>query len=187
MATGDLVTLTTAQSWLKITTMTDSAILSALITDASSFIANTLQRASIAQASYTEFYTGNGRDGQILRNDPIQSVTSIKWAGTTITTAGDPIAGVNGFWIDGKRVRLVGYAFPYGAPVQIAYSAGYLTVPQDIQQACLELVDEAYRRREHTGEASHSSGGATTVSFDMRDMHARIKTRLMNYLRVAPI
>jgi GTP cyclohydrolase III len=72
------------------------------------------------------------------------------------------------------------------SPVTVAYTAGYDTAPDDVVQACIELVGEAYRRREHIGQASVSMKDQSTVSFSQADMNASIKTMLASYRRLVP-
>jgi len=188
MATGDLTDLPTVKANLKITDTSNDAVLQRMITEISAFIPNQLQRRGIFSATYTDLYTGNGKERQLLRDDPIQSVASVAWQGTSLT-AGDPIAGTPGFYIDGrgKAVCLIGYCFPLGYPVQITYTAGWATVPPDIAGVCIDLVSENFRRREHIGQVSHSQGGVLTTAYDMKAMGAFIAAKLGNYLRVAPV
>lgn len=190
MAVGDLTDLTTVKAHLKLSSSTDDVLLARLISDASAYIPQVIQRG-VALATYSEIYTGNGKDRQLLRNSPVQSVTSVAWLGTTITTPGDPITGEAGFYIeDEMRLRLTGgYTFPLGSPVRITYSAGWPDgqIPADIVDSCVELVAECYRRREHIGEASHVQGNGMQVNYDMRLHHALITQRLQNYTRVAPL
>ena len=190
MAVGDLADLAAVKAHLKLKSTDDDAILQRLISDASAYIPQVIQRG-VALATYSEIYTGNGKDRQLLRNSPIQSVTSVSWLGTTITTLGDPIAGTAGFYIEDElRLRLTGgYTFPLGSPVRIVYSAGWPAgqIPLDIVETCIELVGESYRRREHIGEASHVQGQGMQVNYDMKLHHNLVTQKLQNYTRVAPL
>ncbi len=68
-----------------------------------------------------------------------------------------------------------------GAPLQISY--GF--VPQDMAQACLELVGERFRAAEHIGQRSKSIGGQETVSFDPAAISAPVIAMLQPYRRVS--
>lgn len=190
MAVGDLTDLASVKAHLRVKTTEDDALLARLISDASAYIPQVIQRG-VALATYSELYTGNGKDRQLLRNSPIQSVISVAWIGTTIMTPGDPITGTAGFYIeDEMRLRLTGgYTFPLGSPVRITYTAGWPDgqIPLDIVETCIELVAESYRRREHIGEASHVQGNGMQVSYDMKLHHNLVSQKLQNYTRVAPL
>lgn len=187
MAAGDLTDLGTAEIACNITSPSaaTTAILQTYISAISAYVPNVIGR-NILSASYNEFYRGNGKETMLLRQRPITAISSIAWLGNSITTQGDPIAGVAGFWTDGKSAGLVNYCFPYGLPVQIAYTAGYAAAPLDVSMAVAELVAEAYARRTHVGENSRSQGGQVTVSFDPKTMHNAIADKLQNYAHVAP-
>jgi hypothetical protein len=186
MAAGDLTTLAAVKLWLNFTGTTDDPLLSSLITEVSAFVESTLNR-KILTASYTETYRGTGGARFMLRNYPVQSVASIAWAGSTITTQADPVGTAAGVCTDGRSVILIGSTMPYNQPVKVTYTAGYDVVPADLALAVTELVGEAYTSRTHIGETSHSSSGATTVAFSREAMHKAILARLSNYMPGAPL
>lgn len=186
MAAGDLTTLTAVKRWLNISTDNDDPLLTDLVTQVSAFVENTIQR-KILTATYTEAYRGTGGPRFMLRNYPVQSVASIGWAGTTITTQADIIGDTAGVCTDGRSVILIGSRTPYNRPVKVTYTAGFDTVPADLSLAVCELVGEAYTSRTHIGETSHSSSGATTVAFSREAMHKAILKRLSNYMPGAPL
>lgn len=187
MAAGDLTDLTTCHTACNITTSSPAtdAILQAYISALSAYVPNVIN-CNILADNYSEIYTGNGKSRMLLRQRPVIQITSVAWRGMTITSVGDEFAGTSGFWSDGRTARLVNYCFPLNEPVQIIYSAGYVTVPLDVSLAVAELVAEAYTRRTHVGENSRSQGGQVTVSFDPKTMHAAIADKLQNYMHGAP-
>jgi hypothetical protein len=69
--------------------------------------------------------------------------------------------------------------------VQIAYTAGYSSVPLDLKQAAIEAFALAYRQRAHIGEKSNSMGGQVTMAFDMSDVPPRALSVFNQYRRVA--
>lgn len=186
MAAGDLTDLTSVKTWLEITTTNNDTLLGQLITAASAWIVDYLSRP-ILSASYTETRKGTGNDSMTMRAYPITAVASIAWNGTSITAAADPIAGSPGFLFDGRRIDLIGNVFPYGCPVVISYTAGYVTAPADVQQACTELVGEAYKRRERIGQTSKTLGGQETVAFSQKDMNEAVRTALASYRNTVPV
>lgn len=70
-----------------------------------------------------------------------------------------------------------------GATVLITYSY----VPQDVEQACWELVGLRYKEKDRIGIQSKSLGGQETVSYFSGNMTASVIGLLNDYRRVAPI
>lgn len=189
MATGDLTDLATVKTWIGLASDAGASdtLLSALITAASDFVVQYLNRP-VLTASYTEVREGNGHAFMLLRNGPITAVASVGFAnGLSVTAQGDPIAGTQGYLFDGRKLSLVGYEFPRGRHVVIAYTAGYTTVPPAIQQAVNELVGEAFKRRDRIGQLSKTLGGQETVSFSTLDMNKTIASMLAGHRSVAPV
>jgi len=74
--------------------------------------------------------------------------------------------------------------------VSLIYQAGYATVPQDIAQACIELVALRYRlERQHPGVTADHIGTAAGdgVTYSQKDMNAWMRTTLQQYRAVAPV
>jgi hypothetical protein len=185
MAAGDLTDLPTVKAWLGVTTTTYDAQLSGLVTAVSAFVANYLGRQLLA-ASYVETYRGNGQRSMVLRNFPITAVASVAFAGQTITAAADPVALTSGILFDDRTLTLVGYRFPIGLPVVVSYTAGYAATPPDVGQAAVELVGEAFRRRDRIGLASKSLGGQEVIAFSLKDMNDTVRALLAPYQVLAP-
>lgn len=189
MAAGDLTDLATVKAWLTVSAgvTTSDTQLSGLITAASTFIGKYLGR-QLLSASYTEFYQGNGQHLMPLRQAPVTAVASVQWSGVSLSAA-DPLSLTSGFYVDpdGRTLRLIGYRFPWRIPLQVAYTAGYAAAPADVAQACVELVGEAFRRRDHIGQVSKTLGGQEVVAFSVVDMNATIKALLAPYRQLAPV
>lgn len=187
MAAGDLTDLDTAKIAAGIQTSTSETdgILTALISAISAYVPQALDRQILA-ADFSEFYEGNGKSRILLRQRPISAISLIAWPGLSISSQGDPISGQAGIWTDGRNACLEGYCFPAGFQIRIDYHAGYASPPADIGLAVAELVAEAYSRRQHSGELSRAQGPSISTSFDARDMHAAIASKLENYRIGAP-
>lgn len=185
MAAGDLTDLDSVKAWLGVASTASDAQLSGLITAVSAFIANYLGR-QLLQADHVETYRGNGQSVLLLRSFPITAVASVAFAGQTITAAADPVALTSGVLFDDRALRLVGHRFPIGRPVVVSYTAGYPVPPPDIAQAAMELVGEAFRRRERIGVASKTLGGQEVVSFSQKDMNDSVRMLLAPYQVLAP-
>ena len=185
MAAGDLTDLPTVKAWLGVTTTNFDTQLGGLITAVSSFVGAYLGR-QLLSASYQETYRGNGQSVLLLRNFPITAVASVAFAGQTVTAAADPVALTSGILFDDRSLRLIGYRFPVGLLVLVSYTAGYATTPADVAQAAVELVGEAFRRRDRIGLSSKSLGGQEVVAFAQKDMNDTVKTLLAPYQVLAP-
>lgn len=71
------------------------------------------------------------------------------------------------------------------APMDVLITYDY--APMDIANATMEIVGEAWRRREHIGQVSKSLGGQQTASYSQKDMNDTVKLVLNNYRRVVPL
>lgn len=70
-----------------------------------------------------------------------------------------------------------------GANLLISYSY----IPADIEHACIEIVGERYRYKNHIGEVSKTLGGQGSVSFSQKDMPDFVRTLLQPYRRVVAV
>lgn len=114
------------------------------------------------QTSYVETRNGHGQAGMTLLNFPVISVSSVKVDGATIPAR---VAVTDSGWVlgPGGRLELVGYRFTEGvANVEVTYSAGYATIPGDIEQAVVKMVALQFADRKRIGVASSSQAGIST-------------------------
>lgn len=189
MTTGDLTTLASVKAWFSppLTTTADDALLARLITAASAFLTAWLNR-QLLTAPYTATFNGNGKTALLLPQYPITAVQSLTIDGQTIPPlrAGASAAAA-GYTVDATTLYLSGTAFNRGVQnVTVAWTAGYASVPPDIEQACIDLVALRYRERDRIGLASKGMAGETT-SYSQRDLPANAATLLQVYRRVAPL
>ena len=176
---NDLATVAGAQLYLGIgNSSQDSDLLQTLITAASGFI-QTILGYKIAPTSYTETRCGNGRSEMVLRYRPIISVQSLSISNAAQVAS--PGYGQTGFSFDGSKLFLANGAFYYGIRnVVITYTAGYVTTPADLTQACIELVALKYGLRQKAGLVSEGGLGQTTA-YSQRDMPASVATAIQPY------
>jgi len=182
---ADLTTLQSAKDWLGITSNTDDALLSALVTSASNYIQSWLDR-TFAITAYNELRDGTGTRGIMTSEYPIASVSMVKIDGVVIPAA--TAYGTPGYRVDDRRITLQGgYCFRRDiANVELAYTAGYASVPAEISQACIDMISVRYKERDRIGYQSKSIAGET-VSFMTKDMSDATKTILHNYRKVLPL
>ena len=189
MTTGDLTTLDNAKWWINIATNGSYDILMRLITAASAFLINYLNR-NVLTATYTaEKYHGNGSESLHLNSWPIQSISNLTINGSVVPPSSDGLS--NGFVFDDKYVYLLPgtsqCAFSKGRMnISVTYVAGYDAVPFDIEQACLELIGLKFKEKDRIGIQSQSMNGQQTTSYTPRDLGKDTKAMLQNYRDIVP-
>jgi len=181
---ADLTTLAAVKAYGSITGTELDTLLGALITRASAAIENFLQGA-VLSASYTETRNGTGATALLLSEYPVTAVSSLSVDGIPIPAA--TAYGQPGWWLADRTVLLFGYRFTRGrGNVLVTYTAGFATTPPDIEQACIETVMLALKRRDHIDVSSKSLAGET-ISFITAELTPSAKQVLGAYRRVAPL
>jgi hypothetical protein len=185
MSSSDLTTLANLEAWRGLASGNqDEALLSRLITAASSYIETWCDR-QFASQSYTETRDGTGAPRMAFAQTPVSAVASVTIDGQNIPP-GDAVS-TPGFYFTPTMLYLNGYAFHRGlGNVALVYTAGLAATPPEIEQACIELAAFRYREMERTGVASKALAGETT-SFVIRDMPPAVATILAAWRRVVPL
>jgi Phage gp6-like head-tail connector protein len=173
---ADLTTLGSVKVYLGITFDTADAKLSAIITACSAWIASWLNR-DILQAPYTETMNGTGSRQIQLSNYPVTALSQVLVDGIDLT---------NYATSDGRRV----VTLPYGSSftrglsnVQITYTAGYATVPADLEHTACRMVAWGYTESSRIQQNSKSMGGEV-VSFSTAMAPAWALENLKNWRKV---
>lgn len=187
----DLTTLERVRAWLKPGSSNlgtaDDALLGDLISSASAMVLGHLNRTTLGVEDYSEFYDTAAVNFVTLRQSPVVSVTSLVIIGQqTFTEPCDPASPRPGqLLVDRQRLVLVGGRFPAGrSTIQVNYSAGYATVPEDIQQIVVELVGERFKSRDRIGVRSKSLPNGESVTFDRSALSLMAIQVLQPYVRV---
>ena len=182
-----LSTLANLKERLGITGSTEDTYLTNLLRRASARIEAILGR-TVVTAVYTEFYDGDGTTCINLRQGPVTSVSSLEYVSydgaggsslTAYTANGD-------FFLRGDETnfRLPGYLEFYGSNLtngqqnyKVVYTAGYSSVPYDIEQACLHAAVWFRNERKDTGSSGRDVGDGslslrenTKLDDDLRTM-----------------
>jgi hypothetical protein len=163
------------KSWLSLTTNAADADLQRLITAMSMFVQSWTDR-SFTLATYNEARKGHGGAAMVMRYYPVLAVNSV-------FVDGLPVDAAN-ISFDSTAVYLTnGAKFNRGVNnIQIAYQAGYATVPADIEQAVIDTVALRWKERERIGMSSKGLAGETT-SFVIKDLSAAAMSILNQYKR----
>ena len=192
-----LTTTANVKAYLGITVTTYDTLIDRLVLAAQNQVEMFTNR-KWDTATFTEYHDGNNQDTIVLKNTPIQSITSIglrkdndEW--TTIAATGydfDAGTGVVQLLNSSRVLWELGYdpqhwrGFGKGLKsVQAVYVAGYDTIPAGLEQATIELVssmfgsDEEVRQAKANGLLSESLGYQSrtfrTVSDEMQFMEQR--------------
>ncbi len=134
----DLANLADLKTWLDIGGSNDDPLLSRLITQLSRAMLNVIDRPSVLPRSYLDTYDGGDEGSIVLRQWPVNSISSCSVNGLPIPPAPPLVAGAAfqvGFVLDGRetpppgrmqRLSLRGRRFARGVQnVAVSYSAGY--------------------------------------------------------------
>ncbi len=192
--------------------VSDDRLLTRLITACSGSIKKHLNRP-IVQQDFIEQRQGAGflQAGPDVKYTfavwPVSSVTYVQVNGQMIPPA--PIAPLTppspaniqlpppfltsypyqwGYVFTPTELIIRGYSVPrLGATVILQYTAGYPVgqIPEDLTQACIELVCLKYKERKHIGQASEHLGDGATVSYV--NIPDEMEYHLTGWKAVAPI
>ena len=122
------------------------------------------QALNVPAASVTERRNGDGTSRMLLNESPAVSVSSVTVDGEAIP-AQTSVTG-DGFFLDADCIELVGYTFTSGrGNVSIVYTSGWSTVPEDLEDAVVQLVALKFARNSAPGQASVAVGG-DSISYD---------------------
>jgi uncharacterized phiE125 gp8 family phage protein len=195
----DLTTLANAKGWLNIPSAqtSEDALLTRLVTAASLFFLQAIDRVNLNQASYVEKRNGNGSTVLLVKNYPIISVQSLSIDGAPVPASPDGVQ--SGFVFDDYSISLVGggtgsgesgaisaFTFNKGyGNVAISYTAGYAQLPPEVEQAVIELIAFRYRERGRIGLVSEQTGSQVSA-YSQAEVPASVKRVIAQYTRRVP-
>lgn len=168
MAAGDLTTLATVKGYLPGIDALDTqfdTLLERLITAVSAKFTAEVGR-SLASAAATETYNGHGGQRLTTKRFPIISVASLSIDGLAITPRAS--VGESGYVVDdATSIALEGYFFSQGLQnVVVTYTAGYATIPLDVEQVIVKMVCLQFRDKDRIGQGSRSMQGESVSYAD---------------------
>lgn len=142
---GNLTTLANLKSVLHQDVSTDDTLLKAIITRVSASIASTCNRIFYAH-DITEYQDGEGDSTLVAEQYPINSITSIHddveraYGSDTLIASTDYV-----YYSEKGLIKLDNYYFAVGLKnIKLVYNAGYSTVPQDLEMACIKRCMAEY-------------------------------------------
>lgn len=158
---ASIVTLAQAKDFLNITTTDSDAELPFYTEAATDMWAN--RGGPVGSQAFDEWYDG-GSDRIVLRTTPIISVTSVIESLGSIThelnnvpsgTSGDAWAYTVDLSLGALTRRAAGVAVQFAPGVKnihVTYTAGYATVPKDVQLAVLLLTKHMWQTQRGIGK-----------------------------------
>lgn len=190
---SSLCQLSDVKTYLGITDSNSDAVLTTLIGNVSTAIESFCNRV-FAQASYSENRNGGCGQKMFLYQGPVTSVTSVTVNGQSVPQAPDQVS--YGFvWDDTTVYIRPGQGGGAGGPqefykgiqnVTVDYTAGYASVPPDVNQACVLWVATLYAKRSRVDKRSETLGPQQTQAYDMSAMPAAVQSMLQSYQRWGP-
>lgn len=175
---ADYCSLADVKAWLSLGERDlgtrDDRILARLITSCSNFITSWCNRP-FALGNYEEIRDGwGGERGYSLPLvvKPIRAILYLSIDGQPIGPAPSlnqpmTIDNAAGYAFNPNMLVVRGWRFTRGFQnIVVQYTGGFDPIPNDIQQACIEMVAHKYRQRTRIGERTKSLGGAESVTYE---------------------
>src|SRR6185312_9914823 len=177
------------KTYFNITSSAEDYVLTVLVASASANIEQYCNR-TFAQAAYTETRNGNGGDRISVRQYPIASVQSVTVDGLTVPIASNAVSDGVVFSDDAIYIRNRGrpgypaapWCFARGVQnVVLQYTAGYQTIPADLNQACVELVGWKRAKRDRIDKKNETLGSQQTQGYDLSAAPASVLAAIASY------
>jgi hypothetical protein len=168
-----------------------------------------------SQINFTEILSGNGSNVLFLNNRPLRTINSLLvngyappinvgygvagvakhtsysvcfqvgfGSGSAVTTVGWPTYGPAGLFPMGTNNVQIGYLAGYGQPVPDSSPVEY-TAPEDLQEACLEIIAVNYTRRDRIGLDSENVQGNAATTYSKYEIPPHAALVIRTYTRVA--
>lgn len=157
---ANLTSLANVKAYLSIGDSTRDGILNLLIPAASRAIEKACDR-TFNEATYADDrYSGNWQRTLQLRNYPVITFTGIWDDSARVFASSSLIDSVN-YSVDNEtgQVELDGLIFSKGVRnIKVSYTAGYTTIPADLELIAIKLVSFLYNKRFSDGASSESIG-----------------------------
>jgi hypothetical protein len=180
-AASDLTTLANALVWLGCPSDDAHGTLQRLITAVSVAIQNGLGRDILSQ-DHVEVFDGRGRFRIMMPDFPITAVQSVTIGELDQVSVPPRSQASPGYTFSDKCVYVdPPYLFEKGRRnVRIAYTAGYATVPPDIEQGCLIWIKAIMDSANYSAALKSATAGQTKFDWSFA------LTKLSNLTVLAP-
>jgi uncharacterized phiE125 gp8 family phage protein len=110
-------------------------------------------------SSYTETRDGSRSNELMLKNFPVTAISSVKHDPERAFGASTELAATAYALIEPNTLRRHSGTWAQGSQVlQITYTAGFSTIPADLEDACIMLVELRYAKKSDRSLGRTSSG-----------------------------
>lgn len=182
-----LTTLAAARSQLQIPAgkTEDDPKIERLVNAASQYAANFCDRRFLS-GSYTEYFHGRKMNFIMPREWPVSAITSLNISSTRDWVDANSLVDSSSYDVaDGGTTVVYDGIFPNGYKnIRLVYTAGYTSVPYDLEHAVLQMVEWWYMHnvRKDIGRTNSSKGDESVGVLSEVPKH--ILQLLMPYKRV---
>ena len=149
--TEALTSLDNVKAFVSITgsTTADDDLLEDLINRLTKVFENYCGVTHFKATDYVEYIDGVGGSIMFLKNIPIISVTEIVYDPDWVWTSSEDIVDSDDYRINQDGLYVVNKSYWDGGlqSYKVTYNAGYATIPDDLEQSCIEEVWRKYKRR----------------------------------------
>lgn len=175
--------LANVKEYLTLTKAGTDDFLTALIARATAAIQNYCQY-SFFETTYTEYHDGRNEDIIILDERPVISVDTVH-DDSDRNFAAEHLIDASDYYTDLKSgiiERTDGGVFsPNRRNVQVVYDAGYTTIPNDLEVACVYLVAHWFRGRKSVMMKTKDIEKGADVEYKERDFPEDVVQLLIPY------
>lgn len=176
--------------------------LAALATQVSTLVTRWCRREDFgdtALGTITETYNGSGTSRLLVRHTPIIAVTSVHvdaartFGSSALVASTDYVADLESGIIEILPEQSVANVitshgrWPRGTKnVQVIYTAGYTSIPDDLKLGAMLWAAQIWNRRRHMGIINQTVGGEFTA-FQNNPMPPEAKQLLSPFMKVAMV
>lgn len=160
-----LVTVGDAKTFLGLSGSGHDELITQLINQATDYIERKCQRRFASTAYSQEEYDGTGTVELVLKQFPVVSFTSLERNQVPDNTDSWETVDADDYWVENASGIITKTSKFYKGTrnYRVSYTAGYSTIPYDLQFACCLLVGEVFNARKGMGLRSESLGDHSVV------------------------
>jgi hypothetical protein len=189
---ADLTTLANVKQAMNLpaTAGASDALLSRRISAYSQWFMGQVNRGGFLSTAYTETRSGHNGNEMITKNYPITAVQGVTINGDALSPVVFGTYGSNsyGFGFDDFGIQFYGGRYWRGCQnVVLQYTAGYTTVPFDVEEAVINQLIFMQKRMPTIDITSQSQQGAIVAAFSQKEMAPGVKSVIDSYRSSAVI
>lgn len=183
-----LITLDNLKTFLGITGSDQDSLLEMLINQVTDYIETRTDRR-FKETTYTEEeYDGTGQSELVLKQFPIITFTKLEKNNATDNTDSWEEVDTDDYWIDESEGILTKTTlFNKGKHnYRATYTAGYETIPYDVQFLAMSIISDINGRRQNMGVVKETLGDHT-IDFERAVQENPVLAKIISNYRKIPI